>query len=791
MIIVLVIAILAVAAFLMVAFSSQPTIVPEDRVESPPEDAREYSAVTEKLMGQRTRAESGYTHDYIFRPFDKKLRGKISRRENVLLIGAPLSGKSRALIEAVKKTLPSYELIIPELNDFTYEDLRLTSGARKSDKNVLLLDDVDEYAIKQNFASLLQEYARENIPIVATCRTGQPLKIVSRILETELALLGEIIEIPRIETCDAESICTTLGKTLPEKFDGTLGRLFLDQDTISHAYDACDPNEKIFFSCARRLCDAGVIWNRGDLSLERIRTIAIHLEQVQLDEQGWKAMVAALAARGLLTTHGDFVRIDRLLFDRVLTDTFNSLEHITETAGVFPNDFDVLFRVAVKLLAEARVSKPRETFLKQAIEILVRAMDTAPRDKTPERHSMVQYNLGNAYLMLAPFEATALNLKMALEAFHTSLAARPMDRFSMQFASAEYGLGEAFRRLADHEQPVENLRLAIEAYNEALKVRSQEHFVIDYGLTRTGLGHAWLALAEFENRQQHADRAIEIFLSVLEIFDARKFPAQHARIQNILGQAYLSIAQTKDQSFYSRQAVQAHSDAVKIFTINHYPREFAETMHQRGDAYISLAESTDRGYNILMAIDSYKEALRVRKPDTHPVSYAATQNSLGEAYRMLAEMENLVDNCKMAVEAFDLALNYRNRNALPLPWAATKSSLGMVFRMLGESEQSADFLAAAERSFLDALTVHTKARYPKKFAALQNNLGVTYRSLAKITDFNANCSKARDCYETALTAISRENDPGLYSRVQTNIKTLEDFITAERVKERSYGRVVR
>jgi len=155
-----------------------------------------------KVLGIRGR---GFDEYYYKRPVDDIIKKKIESNQNVLIIGGPLSGKSRAIWQALTTLKKPHDIIIPRSVDINPEDFHVPFRFTFWRKPILVIDDIDRFVEKRNFSHLLQEFLEYKAIIVASCRSGPEYDKLKTRIETELlSAFGDPINIPEIRKAEAE-----------------------------------------------------------------------------------------------------------------------------------------------------------------------------------------------------------------------------------------------------------------------------------------------------------------------------------------------------------------------------------------------------------------------------------------------------------------------------------------------------------------------------------------------------------------------------------------------------------
>ncbi|MEM9932557.1 MAG: hypothetical protein AAF824_03050 [Bacteroidota bacterium] len=191
----------------------------------------------EDLMPTRVRNQQVY-HFYYRRPFiDNKLTSNLQSSRNSLIIGRPLSGKTRAAFHSFSQ-LQNSTILIPRNIDFQ-ADFRLPKKEHNGNL-VAFLDDIHNLVKNQNGEILIKELIKSRVPIIAACQTGPEYRLLKWTLEDKDEKLLEtfdIIEIPRFTEDELLELPEEIkAKSDQEAFDGTIGSLFLELTKMKGRY---------------------------------------------------------------------------------------------------------------------------------------------------------------------------------------------------------------------------------------------------------------------------------------------------------------------------------------------------------------------------------------------------------------------------------------------------------------------------------------------------------------------------------------------------------------------------
>lgn len=230
------------------------------------------------ILGElRSREDKGFYNDLYFKDRDeerelhKNLRiglkqlalSDYKKRENVIIIiGAPLSGKSRMIYEWLKKQEKTIITILKpaeQIDKINTKFRLIPYTIKRGTKKIILIDNIHTYINKINFDLLIKQFLNSKTMLILISRSGfefDKIKRKSKIYDfIKLSLFKEIY-IKRIDRSDNKTyqalnkyISSKLDKNLSEfNFDGNIGSIFLDLDEIRNRCEKLsEENPKIRF----------------------------------------------------------------------------------------------------------------------------------------------------------------------------------------------------------------------------------------------------------------------------------------------------------------------------------------------------------------------------------------------------------------------------------------------------------------------------------------------------------------------------------------------------------------
>ncbi len=636
-----------------------------------------------EVMGELRGSHKGGFRDYCLdRDEIDQIKKRIAAGKDVLVIGDPLAGKTRAVYEALKHAENKTAVTIPRIVDVNPNEFKVPQHLSGTRKGVLLVDDINKYVSKQHFEHLLQQYIDNGYLIIATCRKGPELDRAKSALEQIFAsLFDDPVEMGKVDREEAEAVAQKTDVDMPTSYDGNIGSIFVPIEAMRQRYaEDCTDEGRAVLRSIKRLFMGGVYEEGGIYSEGHIKKVCEELEELKLEKFKWRELLDSLASLSFLQPGKEGFAVEETYIEQIFKVDCSLLDNFRELAALFSDDPEALFKVG-------------------------------------NRADNKQYteDLGDDYVKVK---------RLAVDTFQAVLSHWSLKTHTERHAMTQNSLGIAYGKLADIEDKAANCQKAIAAYQEALKVYTLERFPMDYAMTQNNLGVAYDTLAEVEDKAANCQKAIAAYQEALNVYTLERFPIQYAMTQNNLGAAYQSLGDIKDKAANGKKAIAAYQEALKVYRPEQFPMQYAAIQNNLGNAYRNLGDIEEKAANCKKAIAAYEEALKVRTLERFPMDYAMTQNNLGVAYRNLGDIEDKAANCKKAIAAYQEVLKVYTQERFPMNYANTKNNLGVAYWGLGDIADKAANCKRARKAYEAALSVYRKLDMPLQVELVERNLAI-------------------------------------------------------------------
>jgi len=384
-----------------------------------------------EILGLRGYERYGFRKEYFQGKEYESIRKKIRDSKNVLIIGNPLSGKSGIIYQVLVSLEKPYDVTVPRPVDIKPEDFRIPHQITFWRKRIVVLDDLEKFAQKENFRHLLQEFEKRNTIMVAACREGPEYTSLCEGMEYELFMFEDVY-LNKISKSKGEEIARKTGMCLPSRFDGNIGSLFMPLDTMKERFRKCSDIEKGILRSMKCLYYAGIYEEREIFSKKRMEYICEKKKEIQKREYEWADLFEKLETKGFIEIiDKDRIRAEKAYLERVIEDKTleKGIAILEEMMSLFSNDDEVLINIGKKALQMEVAEIPKAEYSRAAIKAFEEALKVMIPKPFPTRYATIQNYLGIAYGLLSKEENRVENCNKAIKAFKEALKVYTKDEF--------------------------------------------------------------------------------------------------------------------------------------------------------------------------------------------------------------------------------------------------------------------------------------------------------------------------------------------------------------------------
>ncbi len=639
---------------------------------------------------------------YMKRTVDDLLLNRLESKQNVLIIGQPLSGKTRAVYNAFKTSTKKFYVLVPRCVPMPVFQIPTDYFFRKN--KVIFIDDLQHYIEKQDSYHLLFRQAHiKNIPVIAACHSGKEFtKVKNKLTEQNLnidILFGTgLAEVEKISADTGKHVAEKLGMKWDSiKFNGTIGSIFMRLSEMERRFDNCDIVEKTVLRVLRNLYFAGITDDNNIIRVEWIKKASARYE-LSAKEFEWAGWLKSLEEKEFLKVMpGAKVWVEDAYLEHVVKpETDETMYEIFSKAiGIFHDDYEVLQFIGETVYDQALDDPQFLEYMNLAIDAFKRELSLLEGTGKVSQLKKVKNSLGEAYWNLSQSLDTLQNSKLAISHYSELLELVSRESETYEYARIKMKIGNVYQYLSFVDGIKENCRNAISSYNEAIEIFSLESNPLDLAQTYNSLGSAYSLLAESGDAVENCKRALDAFSEARKVKDKTGYPANDSFTKFNTANAYMYLSGFEDKEKNLLEAIKLFNEYLNSESVKKSARNTGGTLNNMGYAYMLLAGAADKKANLHKALEIFNEALNIRNKEQMPIDYTETMCNIGEAYKYLSEVEDEEINLRKAKEALEEALTLEEIKKHPMTYSTLKFTLGNVILNLaalnGRSTRGAGF----------------------------------------------------------------------------------------------------
>lgn len=662
-----------------------------------------------KLKAKDLLGERPYEEYYFPRSVDAFLEQTYASRSNALIIGPPLSGKTRAVFNSLRNSADTY-LLVPR--NVPMQGFRLPRDYFSRKKKLIFIDDLQYYVEKQEqFHLLFREAHRNNIPVIAACHSGKEYtkvknKLTEQNLNIDIVFRDNVLEFEKLSMETGKQVAEKLGmKWDSVKFNGTIGSIFMRLSEMERRFDTADTIEKTILRVLRNLYLSGVYDNNNLIRTAWIKKAAGKYE-LEAKEFEWAGWFKSLEGKEFIKVMGggkiwaEDAYLEYVVKPEAETSMYEVFDNSIE---IFKDDHEVLHLAGEKIYSYALDDAQFISYLKLAITAFER------------EHELISIQPGKTDII--PDEKENL----------TSILVKCKDN-----------LGESYWNLGQTQNTLGNAKKALEYYNEILELISKEENAYEYARLKMKIGDAHKLLTFVDNIEERSILAINAYNEALEIFTIETNPLDLAYTYNNLGSAYQLLTESQNPVGNSKKALEAFNDARKVRDLTGYPKNEAFTKFNTANTYMYLAGYEDKEKNLDEAIRLFEEYNSSPAAKKSARVASGVLNNMGYGYMLRAGVKDKKANLTKALELFNKANETRTREEMPLDYTETMCNLGEAYMYLSETADEELNLLKAKDTLEEALKTKEIEKHPMTFSTIKFTLGKVEIRLGKLTGGSGN-----------------------------------------------------
>lgn len=565
------------------------------------------SIIPAKVIGV-TRPYNPY---YYIRDSDALIEESLRTKKNLLIIGSPLSGKSRAAYQALTGLNPSCRVLIPRCINIGIENFLFPKKAE-----ILFIDDLQRFVEQINFDHLFRTAIEKKVHIVATCRSEIEFEKTKRkMLECNLPIETifenkSVIRISNISVDTGEQIAKNANVKWDKKsFNKTVGSIFMHLSEMQERFEDCNEKEKTILRVLKEMYICGIYKENCIFLFEFVKIVSKSEGLIGKDFQ-WITWLEVLQKKEFIIWGKGTILVEEAYLENII-----SLTKLKSEIDVFEQMIVVFFNIPLALFSIG--NKAYHTGIYDVKRTALMKIALKAYERLGNIHLVffygIQLNISIVYGLLAEFEDKIENYKKAIEALKMTIEIHTIEHLPYYYAMAQNNLGISYTRLAlvEEKELETNIKKAMKAFKEALKIHTKLKYPVDYGITLHNIGTAYRVLTHVKDKSENCKMAIKAYEEALTIRTIDKYPTHYAMTQNNLGNVYLTLLHVEDKNTNCKNALNAYNEALKVYNIEEHTLAYAMAQLNIGTTCRACAEVDQRSAYCTKGIAALKEALKV------------------------------------------------------------------------------------------------------------------------------------------------------------------------------------
>lgn len=343
-------------------------------------------------------------HEYYYETEEmKNLVESLENKENTIIIGKPLSGKTRNIYEAIRRVEKKYAVTIVKNIDIYESNVRFPRLLKFWRTKLIIIDDLHKFVAKINFHLVIREIQKQDCILLFACRSRIEYSRANNKFKKEFNFgLEELfennkIEIQRISKAEGLGIAKHFGVKwiqANQNFDGTVGSLLLSFVEMDRRYkEEIDVKEQIILQSIKRLYCCGLYIGKQNFDLSEIKKVCEY-RKLKGEEWEWEIWLLNLYKneffvdwniKQIFIEEAYIEKIVEIVPEKDVSDIFR------EIILVFNENPDTLLKIGFNAQYQAIKSKNTEELLLVSIQAFERIIHIEPKNHQAYYHLSTSY----------------------------------------------------------------------------------------------------------------------------------------------------------------------------------------------------------------------------------------------------------------------------------------------------------------------------------------------------------------------------------------------------------------
>jgi len=735
-------------------------------------ESKEFSSV-EVLGLDRGSKEYSFSDYYYKREIDNKFKDLVENtNKNIILIGRPLSGKTRLVFEWFKEA-ENIRVLIPNKTNLN-EEIFIPKAYDQKAKKIAFFDDLNDYTNLVNIHNLFfQLLLEKDIRIIATCQSDVIFNIVKLYFFEKLKIniknIFSIINIDNISELDLFYIINKVDKKIDDiSFDGTIGSIFLPLQEMEKRYEECTNNEKLVLKSIKISYLTGILIRYSFSKIEWIKKLIVKYFESKITSDEIKTTIKSLINKNFLRRLDKIYHIESAYLTNIIEKdkVIPSPKDYEIIADIFSNKKEFQIRIGLHILYTINI-QPNADLIKLRISVLERSLE---QNQSKYTHDEIRFSIGSAYGKLGELENTEDNCSKSIKILSDLLKDIKIDKNPLDYASILISLGVNYWNLSIVKDTNKNAKKAIESYQKILDMFSDSHPIPFHpaGIL-SNMGLAYMSLAGTEDPKDMYQKSISCYKSAIEIIAFDTNPEEYGLLYFNLGEVYNHLSRIENSKDNLIKGINSIKETFKVYNKENYPNDYALSNLVLGKLYRSLAKEEQIIENNQLSLNYLREAIEYYKTTNNQLQYTECLIAVASTLTSIYAYSNDEKYFNASKEALDESLILYRKNNSRIYIGLTLNNIGVLYTIKAGNNNDIISIRIAIQNIKRSLEYRTKKIVPFDYAETNLNLGNSYIELAKLQNKTKNLKKAIKHYEISQEIFTLSNSPIAFGKIKQRL----------------------
>lgn len=356
---------------------------------------------------------------------------------------------------------------------------------------------------------------------------------------------------------------------------------------------------------------------------------------------------------------------------------------------------------------------------------------------------------GDAYTDRGYYAIDNEALDKALVMYAKALEMAPRDKSPADWAKLQSRIGQTKQQIGARMGDVGVMQASITAFNDALTVTTREGAPREWAAVQNNLGNVLYTLGYRTGDQAVLQQSIDAFNAALEVYTPESEPIRWATVISNRGASMMSLA---DAIYAATDEIQVKALQAGDPNVDNLP----EVIEAREHAIAVLTE----------VITSLEDAIKARPKAENPLDWSMMEHTRASALADRGKLASSPEDFAAAVAAYREILTVHDKVRTPVQWTTSATNLAGTLRLYATLTKDVALLDEAADLLEQSIELTPKDLSPPDWALMQTKLGSVLSDKLALDGKPETADASLAAYAAAEDVVTPETDPAEWERLQ-------------------------